>query len=177
MTNRTAVARTLACCVAAVALSLATGALAQQKQKVSYKVGAENSKYTQRHVLEGGDEAGHTIVAFEIYRKFGADGPSIAGSKLRETWSRGYGDYIDNNGISTNYTTYVLDDGDKFFALTRTMGQADAGGKRTTVAVGEIRGGTGKLAGMKGMVRSKGISDGKAGYNEQSSEIEYWLPK
>ena len=177
MTNRTAVARTLACCVAAGAFCLATDALGQQKQKVSYKVGAGDSKYTQRHVLEGGDEAGHTIVAFEIHRKFGADAPSIAGARLKETWSRGYGDYIDNNGISTNYTTYVMDNGDKFFALSRTMGQADAAGKRTTVAVGEIRGGTGKLAGMKGMVRSKGISDGKAGYNEQSSEIEYWLPK
>ena len=56
------------------------------------------------------------------------------------------------------------------------MGQADAGGKRSTVAVGEIRGGTGKLAGMKGLVRSQGVSDGKAGYNETKSEIEYWLP-
>ena len=177
MTTRIAVARTLACCVAAGALLVATGALAQQKQKVSYKAGAGDSKYTQRHVLDGGDEAGHTMVLFEIHRTFGADAPSIGGAKLKETWSRGFGDYIDNNGISTNYTTYVMDTGDRFFALTRTMGQADAAGRRTTVAVGEIRGGTGKLAGIKGMVRSKGVSEGKAGYNEQSSEIEYWLPK
>ena len=59
--------------------------------------------------------------------------------------------------------------------MTRTMGQADAAGKRSTVSVGQITGGTGKFAGMKGLVRSQGASDGKRGFNETSSEIEYWF--
>jgi hypothetical protein len=175
MTLRPGFARTLVCS-ATLALCIAPQALAQQKQKISYKAGAEDSKYTQRHVIDAGDESGHQLVAFEIHRKFGTEAPSVNGSKLKETWSRGYGDYVNYNGLSINYTTYVLENGDKFFATTRTMGQADDAGKRTTVAVGEIRGGTGKLSGIKGIVRSKGASDGKAGYNEQQSEIEYWLP-
>ncbi len=101
----------------------------------------------------------------------------INGVKLKETWTRGYADYLSNNGISTNYGTYVLENGDKFYTMASTMGQADAAGKRSTVSVGHIQGGTGKLAGMKGMLRSTGISDGKAGFNETQAEIEYWFAK
>jgi hypothetical protein len=57
------------------------------------------------------------------------------------------------------------------------MGQADASGKRTTISVGEVTGGTGKLAGMKGLIRSTGVSDGAKGLNESKSEIEYWFVK
>jgi hypothetical protein len=57
------------------------------------------------------------------------------------------------------------------------MGHADAGGKRSTVSVGNILGGTGKLTGMKGMVRARGASDGKVGFNETQVEIEFWFEK
>ena len=162
----------------ALGLALATnGALAQQKQKVSYKVTAENSKYTQRNTIDVGDESGHQLVMFEIHRTFPSNAPVINGVKLKETWTRGYADYINSNGLSTNYTLYVLENGDKFYTYSGTMGQADATEKRTTVAVGQIRGGTGKFAAMKGLVRSTGISDGKAGLNETQAEIEYWIAK
>ena len=161
-----------------IAVALPAGeALAQQKQKVTYKVAAGDTKYTQRNTLDAGDEAGHVLSIFEIHRSFPTDAPVINGLKLKETWARGYADYVDSNGASVNYTTYVLENGDKFFAKSTTMGQADTGGKRTTISVGQILGGTGKLAGMKGMTRAKGTSDGKAGYNEQQAEIEYWFAK
>jgi hypothetical protein len=165
---------TLALTCIAVALP-AADALAQQKQKVAYKVAAGDTKYTQRNTLDGGDEAGHQMSLFEIHRTFQSDAPVINGLKLKETWTRGYGDYVNNNGASINYTTYVLENGDKFFSKSTTMGQADAAGKRTTISVGNILGGTGKFAGMKGMARAKGASDGKAGYNETQAEIEYWF--
>ena len=165
-------------CVAVAGLMAAPAAWAQDKQKVSFKVGAENSKYIQRHTLEIGDEPGHTVGVFEIHRTFPGDAPKIGGVKIKETWTRGYSDYLgDNNGLSNNYTIYVLENGDKFYAFTNTMGQSDAGGRRNTVAIGQIRGGTGKLVGMRGMIRSRGVSDGKAGYNETNAEIEYWFAK
>ena len=163
--------------VAALMLASAPDAWAQQKQKVSYKVTAENSKYTQRHTIDVADEPGHQLVMFEIHRTFPANAPVINGVKLKEVWTRGYADYVNNNGISTNYGIYVLENGDRFHTLASTMGQADAAGKRSTVSVGHIRDGTGKFAGMKGMLRSTGVSDGKAGFNETQAEIEYWFAK
>lgn len=164
-----------ACFTAALVLCSGSGAWAQQKQKVSYKVDAGDTKYTQRHEIEVGDGPGHTLTVFEIHRTFPSNAPVINGVKLKEIWSRGYADYLDRNGLSTNYGVYVLENGDKFYALTHTMGQADSAGRRTTISVGHIRGGTGKFAGMKGLVRSTGKSDGKAGFNETQSEIEYWF--
>lgn len=175
--RRTVVARTAICCVIAVTLCGMTAAWAQQKQKVSYKVSAEDSKYTQRQIIDVGDDPGHQLVLFEIHRTFPKDAPVINGVKLKETWTRGYADYVDSNGLSSNYTIFVLDNGDKFFTMSRTMGQASAAGRRTTISVGEIRGGTGKFAGMKGVAKSTGVSEGKAGFNETQSELEYWFSK
>ena len=163
--------------VATFSLCSAPVAWAQQKQKVSYKVTADNSKYTQRHTLEVGDESGHQLVMFEIHRTFPSNAPVVNGVKLKETWTRGYADYVNSNGLSTNYGVFVLENGDKFYTLASTMGQTDAAGKRMTVSVGNVLGGTGKFSGMKGLVRSKGASDGKAGFNETQSEIEYWFAK
>ena len=160
---------------AVLALSATQSAWAQQKQKVSYKVGAENTKYPQRHTLDVGDRPGHTLGLYEIHRAFGANAPMVNGLKLKETWTRGYSDYMDSNGLSTNYQIFVAENGDRFFVSSKTMGQADASGKRTTVSVGEITGGTGKFAGMRGMTRAQGASDGKRGFNETSTEIEYWF--
>lgn len=168
--------KTLACAVAILALASTADVIAQQKQKVSYKVSAKDSTYPQRHVLDVGDQPGHQVNVFEIHRKFADDGPVVNGVRVKEIWTRGYGDYIDSNGLSVNYSVYVMDGGDKFYSMTRTMGHAE-GGKRSTVAVGELRGGTGKFVGIKGVIRSKGASDGKAGYNETSAEIEYWFDK
>ena len=164
-------------CAAALTLCGAPGAWAQDKQKIAYKVTAENSKYTQRNTIDVGDELGHQLSLFEIHRTFPSNAPVINGVKLKETWTRGYADYMNSNGLSINYTVYVLDNGDKFYSHSSTMGQADAAGKRTSIAVGQIRGGTGKFAAMKGLVRSTGVSDGKAGFNETQTEIEYWIAR
>jgi hypothetical protein len=163
------------CLVAAFGLCAATGAWAQQKQKVAYKVGAENTKYTQRHTIDVPDEPGHVIGVYEIHRVFAANPPEVNGVKLKETFTRGYSDFVSQNGLSVNYQVFIGENGDRFFAASRTMGQSDASGKRSTISVGQISGGTGKFAGMKGMIRAQGASDGKRGFNETSTEIEYWF--
>jgi len=71
----------------------------------------------------------------------------------------------------------VLENGDMFFTRATTLGQANATGKRTSITVGHITGGTGKLAGMQGMIRATGAGDIKAGRNETQAEIEYWFAK
>ena len=41
-----------------------------EKQKISFKVPASNTKYRQQHVLDVGDVPGHQIRVFEIHRTF-----------------------------------------------------------------------------------------------------------
>jgi len=174
--HRTALARIAIAAAAALSVCAATGTSAQQKEKVTYKVGAENTRYPQRHTIEVGDTPGHTVGVFEIHRTYAAaNAPTINGLKLKESWARGYSDYVSNNGLSTNYQTFVAENGDRFHAVSHSMGHADESGKRSTVGVGHITGGTGKFAGMRGMIRAQGASDGKRGFNETSTEIEYWF--
>jgi hypothetical protein len=167
---------TLALLSSAVAL-LAGDAFAQQKQHVSYKVTAENSKYTQQQFLDVGDSAGHQVRSFEIYRTFPTNAPVINGMKIKEQWTRGVSDYIDNNGTATTYGVYVLDSGDKFFTRSTVLAHSAGSGKLTNVTVGYITGGTGKLAGIQGIVRTSGTANPKAGMNDTQTDIEYSIGK
>src|SRR5262245_27397621 len=119
--------------VLGLSVALPTGdALAQQKQKVSFKTLPENTKYTQQHIIDAGDVPGHQVRVYEIHRTLGANAPMINGVKLKETWNRGLSDYTDNSGANTNYTVYVLEDGDKFFARSTTLAHSQGGGKIST---------------------------------------------
>jgi hypothetical protein len=161
-----------------LAVALSTGnALAQQTQHVSYKVGAENSKYTQQQFLDVGDVAGHQVRSFEIYRTFPTNAPVVNGMKMKEQWTRGISDYVDNNGIATTYGVYVLENGDKFFTRGTVLARGTGPGKFTNATVAYITGGTGKLAGIQGIVRTTGSAEPKAGVNETQAEIEYSIGK
>jgi len=69
---------------------------------------------------------------FEIHRTFPSNRARDQRRQTQGDVHRGYADYINSNGLSVNYTVYTLDNGDKFYTHSSTMGQADAAGKRTT---------------------------------------------
>jgi len=176
MNRRTALILT-SMALLSLSIALPAGdASAQQKQKVSYKVPAENTKYTQQLTIPVGDVPGHKFRTREIHRTFPTNAPMNNGTRLKEVWSRNSTDWIDLNGPTNSYNTYVLENGDRFFTRTNTLGQNMAG-KRANTSVGTITGGTGKLVGMQGTVRGSGTSDPKAGFNENQTEIEYWIEK
>jgi hypothetical protein len=152
-------------------------AFAQQTQTISYKVGAENSKYTQQQFLDVGDVAGHQVRSFEIYRTFPISAPVVNGMKMKEQWTRGISDYVDNNGTATTYNVYVLENGDKFFTRGTVLARSAGPGKLSNVTVAYITGGTGKLTGIQGIVRTTGTAEPKAGVNETQVEIEYSIGK
>jgi hypothetical protein len=161
-----------------MAVTLPAGdVFAQQKQKVSYKIPAENTEYTQQLAIDVGDVPGHQVRVFEIHRTFPANAPMINGVKLKEMVTRGVSDYADYNGPTNSYSVYVLENGDKFFVRTLTLGQANAAGKRASTSVGTITAGTGALVGIQGMAQGSTVSDPKAGFNENQAEIEYWIGK
>jgi len=165
--------------VAMIGFTLLAGgnALAQQKQQVSFKVPAENSKYTQQQFLDVGDTPDHQVRSFEIYRTFPANPPVINGMKVKEQWTRGVSDYIGNNGTATTYGVFVLENGDKFFTRSTVLAHSAGAGKLTNLTVGYIIGGTGKLAGIHGITRSSGSADLKTGVNETQFDIEYTIDK
>ena len=148
-------ARTLAItALLCLAMALPAGdALAQEKQHVSFKATAENSKFTQQLIIDVGDVPKHIVRVFEIHFTYPNDAPVINGLKLAEAWGRAISDYIDGNGSNTLYNVMVMENGDKFF--TRLAGVAlKTTDKLTATQVGYITGGTGKLAGMQGIVQN-----------------------
>src|SRR5262249_34300160 len=155
--------------VATVAFAFALptyGALAQEKQRVSFQVPAANTKYTQQHVIDAGDAPGHQIRIFELHRTYSGNQPVINGLKLVDNWARVLCDYTDGNGVSPGYSEYVFENGDKFFTRFTCVATSPGEGKIDTTCTAQITGGTGKFSNIRGVIRSSNKADPKAGFNE-----------
>src|SRR5258708_12340737 len=70
----------------------AGNAVAQQKQRVSYKVSSENSKFAQQLNIDAGDLPNHIMRVYEVRRTFPNDAPVINGLKLFKEWDRATAD-------------------------------------------------------------------------------------
>jgi hypothetical protein len=174
-TGRKVITRAATLTAAMAMLSLpATNVLAQESQRVFFSTSAENTKYTQQHLIEVGDVPGHHVRLFEISRTFPNDPPIIGGLALKEEWNRGVSDYTDSSGPASFYGVYVLENGDKFFAYSTAVSRK-AGAGLSAVTVGRITGGTGKFANMRGTIYTVRTADPAAGINEGQTEIEYVL--
>ena len=150
----------------------ATESRAEQKQRVSSKEPGENSKFTQRNVADVGDLLGHRVRIFELYRTFPNNAPVISGLKIKETR---FADDIDGNGTVTNYVVLIMENGDEIFTRGDYVVQSAGGGKLAVTGIATIAGGTGKLAGIEGTLRSVTRSDPVAGLNKGQVEMEYWM--
>ena len=173
VTKLTLTTMTLMCL--AVALP-ANDALAQQR--LVFKVAAENTQYTQQHIIDVGDVSGHQVRLFEIHRTYPSNAPVINGMKIVESWTRGISNYTNNNGEGTVYGVYVFENGDKFFTRGSLVTVQSTGASNlTAITVGPITGGSGKLARINGMARTSTSANPEAGVNETQVDIEYWLPQ
>ena len=114
---------------------------------------------------------------FEIHRTFPNNAPVINGVKLADLWSRGASDLLDGDGAYTTYAVFIMENGDKFFDRASLVAQSIGSGKFTTTSTGTITGGTGKFAAIKGIVRTAGTADPKAGFTETQYDIEYRIEK
>jgi hypothetical protein len=150
--------------------------IAQQKQQVSFKAAADNSKYGIQQNIDVGDVPNHIVRIFEVHRTFPNNAPVINGVKLAESWTRGDGDRIDGVGPVMQYVVYVMENGDKFFARMDGVVQTGAASFTATIA-GNITGGTGKFAAIQGIVREVANFDPKTGFNEDQTDIEYSIGK
>jgi hypothetical protein len=174
---RTVCAFVIMTAVGPALVSASDRAVAQEKQRVSFKAAAANTKYIQQHVIDVGDAPGHQVRVFELHRTYPSNPPVINGVKLAESWTRAVSDYTDGNGLNPGYTVYVLENGDKFFTRYTCVATSAGEGKVNTNCVAQITGGTGQFSRIRGVVRSANTADPKAGFNENQSEIEYWIEK
>jgi hypothetical protein len=160
-------------------LCLGSNALAQQKQQVSFAVPAASTKYIVSQNVDVGDAPNHIVRVFEARARLPNTGPAISGLKLAELWQRGTTDIIDGNGTSTNYFVFVAENGDKFFVRNAAIIALTSSGKITATAVGHITGGTGRLAGIQGVVRQLINFDPQPGGvpGDGQYEIEYSIGK
>jgi hypothetical protein len=151
-------------------------AVAQEPQHISFKVPAENSKYTQQVSLPVTGSPNHIMRAYELHRIYPGNSPIIGGLRLVESWEQGIGDRFAGNGDGTSYTAFVLDNGDQFYVRNSLVIQ-NISGKTVATTVGRITGGTGRLTGIQGVVRGLANFDTKTGFNEGTTEIDYSLSK
>jgi hypothetical protein len=68
-----------------------------------------------------------------------------------------------------------MENGDKFFTKASLVAQSSGDGKLANFTAGVITGGTGLLAKMHGIIRTSGTAEPKAGLNDNSNDIEYWI--
>jgi hypothetical protein len=167
----TIITATLLCL--AVALP-GSNVLAQQKQHVSFKIPAENSKYIVSQNVDVGDVPNHIVRLYDTHITLPNNASAVNGLKLVEIWARGTGEIADGNGSTSGYFVLLVENGDKFFARTASVVQS-ASGKITATTVGHITGGTGRLAEIRGVVRQIINIDPRPGGapGDAEYEIEY----
>src|SRR5262249_39231489 len=137
----------------------------------------ESRKVTRGRNMEVGDAPNHIMRIFDGPRVDPSRAAVIAGLKLVEEWNRGLTEFAAaGHGSGNMHIIYVMENGDKMFARSVNVIEP-ASGKFTAKGVGTITGGTGKLAGAQGVVRSTTTFDPKTGYNDGQTEIEYSLGK
>jgi hypothetical protein len=146
----------------------ATGiAAAQEKQKVSFKVLAENTKFAKQYTLDVGDAPGHRLVLFELHRTHPSNAPVINGVKLVEQIAYALSDNTNGDGTNIGYYIFLMENGDKVFTRYSLVSQRD----QPSTLVGPITGGTGKFAGIRGVIRQVSTTA------VAQWDIEYWMEK
>lgn len=156
-------------------------ALAQQKYTYTHSTAPQSSRYVQQHKMDVGDIPGHQVRILEIHSKYTRGHPVVSGTKVVETWTRGFSDYINGVGPAHGYDVWVLEDGNKIYAewSGTTYAKPTSTGSIRGTFNGTFRftGGTGKFATIRGVVTTAGEfdSDPDNGYNNSSDRGEYWF--
>jgi len=151
---------------------------AQEKQKFLFKSPPEGQlQYTQRHVLDVGDVAGHQLRLVEMHVKFTNEALIIGGLKVVEASQWLQGDQVNGNGRSWGYQMRLMENGDKIFLRQENLLQvAPDGAKASFTTVNTLIGGTGKFKGIRGTLKTTGFTNLKTGLSTEAVwEGEYWI--
>jgi hypothetical protein len=154
---------------------LAGTALAEDTQRVSFKIPDGNAKYIVSQNVEIGDVPNHIVRLFDTVAAIPKGAATVGGIQLVEVSARGTGDLIDGHGGSNaGYLIFTGENGDKFFSRSTLVSQR-VSGKLLVTWGGAITGGTGKFTGIHGLVRQVSNFDPSPGgvLSNTSYDIEY----
>jgi hypothetical protein len=155
---------------------LTSPSAAQQIQHVSFKVAPENNKYVQQLNINVGDVPDHIERVYEIKTTLSNSPPTINGLRITEIWSRGNADITNGNGSGTQYNVFVAEGGDMLFTRNANVVQNPAG-QFTATQVGNITGGTGKLAGIHGVLYLTAKFNFQTGVIDTEYTLDYAVGK
>jgi hypothetical protein len=171
------------CLLVLVGSLLGPACYALEKYPYTHASPPQTSRYLRDHSIDVDDASGHKVRIAEIQRTYTQDHPVIMGTKVVETWFRGFTDYIGGTGPGYGYETWILEDGNKIFVESKFHSTSEAtptGSRRgTSYATTRFVGGTGKFSSIQGTLTStvEFDSDPRTGYNRPTSKGEYWFAK
>ena len=166
---------------AVIALLSVAPCNAQQKFVYSHSSPPDASKYIRDYSIDVDDVPAHKVRIVEIQRTYTKEPPTIMGTKVVETWFRGFTDYGSSGGPGHGYETWILEDGNKVFLesvfLSSTESTPTGSRRGTSHSTSRFVGGTGKYASIRGNLSASTEfdNDPKTGYSRPSSRGEYWL--
>jgi hypothetical protein len=157
-------------------------ALAQQRYPVESRSEWHTGRYTQQHIIEAHDIAGHQIRIFELHRASNESSRmAFRGTKVKESRVWGYSDAFGGVGRNWGYGTWMLEDGNRinfeYSGTSQSQPTGNGGRIGTYDGVARITGGTGPFGGIRGMLVDvvEFNTDSSSGYNRATSKGEYWF--
>jgi hypothetical protein len=162
---------------------VSSGSFAQEKHSFSHSAPPQSSKYVKDFSIDVDDVPGHKIRIVEIQRSYTQNNPEVMGTKVLESWLRGSTNYLGGTGPAVGYDTWIMEDGAKIFlewtSLSSSEPTATGSRRGTSNASSRFVGGTGKFAGIQGILITtvEFDTDKEKGYSRPTMRGEYWFAK
>ena len=86
------------------------------QQKIPLKQSDTEGGYVEERVIDVGDAPGHQVRIYQLKYKYPKKDLVFLGVPVKESFTSGVSDYTNGSGPFTNYSVYILEDGNKIFS-------------------------------------------------------------
>lgn len=145
------------------------------QQKIPLKQSDTEGGYVEERAIDVGDAPGHQVRIYQLKYKYPKKDLVFLGVPVKESFTSGISDYTNGSGQFSNYSVYVLEDGNKIFSRGGGSTQSGTDGARKYSYVDNFVGGTGKFRGIRGQLRGAGERAPGAKSLTESESGEYWV--
>ena len=98
------------------------------QQKFPLKQSDTEGGYVEERTIDVGDAPGHQVRIYQLKYKYPKKDLMFLGVAVKESFTSGISDYTNGSGQFTNYSVYVLEDGNKIFSRGGGSTQSGADG-------------------------------------------------